>query len=120
MSTNFDEAVKSTFAANLSAEGPFAELITATPKNAAARSIYAAIDRNPPEAIGGGEVYRAAATFTVQNHATAGLLMSEVATGVTVTYNVRYGDATSSRTVQVRLGGDSAEHDAATITLEVA
>lgn len=95
----------------------FGESVTVTPKGGAARTVTAVVDRNPPESFAGGEVHKPSATFLLKNHATEGITMAETATGLTVTYDRRYGDATSRRTEQAHLVPD--DSDAGSITLEV-
>ena len=96
---------------------PGAETVEVTPKGGTAREVVANVLREPFEQVGEyGK--RPKAIIALRVHATLGLLMSEVKTGATVTYNLRQGDDSTETTAPASLS-TAYPSDEAVIWLEV-
>jgi hypothetical protein len=121
MSTAFDEALKLTMSPNISADGEFAEVVTYTKKTTGAtRSIYAIIDRNPPDRIAGSEQAPTSPKMRaiVKNDATTGIAATELI-DARDTITVAYRLGTTAKPYTIRLAPIMGTQDAATLTLEL-
>jgi hypothetical protein len=107
---------------HLLGEEPITLTVAGTP-----RAVYAIIDRDPPERIGaGGMLHKPQAALSLRNHATAGVLMTELLEKkVQATFQMRKGDASERSTQEnhggwpVKLAADANPADAGVIRLEV-
>lgn len=103
MSANYESALESADAFDLSVDGEFSEQITVTPYGGAARTVYAIINRDPPERVSdSAEVYKPTFDLQIRNSATDGLLASEV-NRATATFNRVKGALSTSDTYPLKL-----------------
>ncbi len=117
--SNFDEALKSAFAVNLSEGEAFTEeLIYTKCVGGATRTFYGVINRDPPTEVGGdGRVTRPKMLALVQNDATNGIASDELDTKDTLTVAYRIG--TTAKQYLIRLADRPGNQNAATLTLEL-
>jgi hypothetical protein len=121
MSANFEQTLADDAAALLSVDGEFAELVEVRPRGKHTwREVYAVVDRNPPEFIGAdGSVKRIAALFQFRNHATAGILVTEVRENCEVRYYRKKGDTSTREDALLKLSNEPNAVDAGCIRCEV-
>lgn len=118
---NFEQAQADAWAANISEDSGLAEEVTVTKfVGGAERTIWAIINRNPPEKVdSAGRVTRPVMTALVRNDATDGYALSEMNNNDTITVAYRYGVSSTAKPYNLRLADEPGAQDAATLLLDL-
>lgn len=120
MSANYESVLADDAAAVLSVDGEFSEAVTLILRGGATRDVYALIDRDPPVRLSGtGEAFKPSAALILRNHASLGVLVSEVE-GLKARFSTRKGSTNDAfyREWAMKLADDNAI-DAGVIRFEV-